>query len=118
MEIHNVLDPELIDHNIQTTAEETPARRANSVHVYESIPPSPIADISFSGFADDTEFDAVTDEPIEDAGRYENLDQNTREGMAYNINFLDQNTREDVMNTIYSHGQHTEDTTHYINLNL
>ncbi|KAH3866018.1 hypothetical protein DPMN_029069 [Dreissena polymorpha] len=96
VEFVNIANPEQtteqMEPDIHTT--DIQARRNNSVHLYESIPPSPIADISFGDIGDDTEFIAVGEPPIADGGRYESLDQSTREFMTYNMNPQDPNTRE------------------------
>ncbi|KAH3866185.1 hypothetical protein DPMN_029242 [Dreissena polymorpha] len=53
MESVNIAHPEQMGLDLQAT-NVIPARPTDSVHLYESIPPSPIADISFSDFAEDT----------------------------------------------------------------
>ncbi|XP_052265797.1 uncharacterized protein LOC127868184 [Dreissena polymorpha] len=92
----NIANPEQTNEQTEQDNHTTDlqARRNNSVHLYECIPPSPIADISFGNIGDDTEFIEVGEPPIADAGRYESLDQRTREFMTYSSNPQDPNTRE------------------------
>ncbi|XP_052264211.1 uncharacterized protein LOC127867207 [Dreissena polymorpha] len=80
---------EQIAPEMQTT-DEGIAIRTGSVHLYESIPPSPIADVSFSDVSEDIDIDSdLADNRVvqfAETGRYEILDRNRREDMTTYIN--------------------------------